>query len=168
MFSNLKMEENIIVKTETSYEKKTSLANENRLETLIKENWAVEIFWFPHNGFKLEDDYIWVRTFNKENNKVNVVPKGFYENEEWYDKMSQMALKMASPHITTYGWIVPYMQWASFKFIKHILYPEGHIYQDIAHAVHFRYYCLFYFLNVLNLVSAYLEKNVTQNTFNLL
>lgn len=87
MFFNLKMEENIIVKMEILYENKKVLVDEDRLNMFIKNNWVFEIFWFLYNGFKFEDDYIWVRIFNRINDKVNVVFKGFYENEEWYDKM---------------------------------------------------------------------------------
>lgn len=135
------MDPEIIVATTTSYPRMhETFGNEDKLRKIVEENWAVEIFWFPFNSFPfdLTNDEIWVRTFNKIPGSEKVEDAKFYETQDAHDRISQEALSIVSPLITSHESLVPLFQWLSFQSIRYILYPSRKIYQEIPHDIHFR------------------------------
>lgn len=109
------MDPEIIVATTTSYPRMhETFGNEDKLRKIVEENWAVEIFWFPFNSFP------------------------FDLTNDAHDRISQEALSIVSPLITSHESLVPLFQWLSFQSIRYILYPSRKIYQEIPHAIHFR------------------------------
>lgn len=108
----------IIVETTTSYPRmQETFGNEDKLRKIVEENWAVEIFWFPFNSFPfdLTNDEIWVRTFNKIAGSEKVEGAKFYETKDAHDRISQEALSIVSPLITSHESLVPLFQWLSFQ-----------------------------------------------------
>lgn len=117
----------IIVETTTSYPRmQETFGNEDKLRKIVEENWAVEIFWFPFNSFpfNLTNDEIWVRTFNKIPGSETVEDAKFYETKDAHDRISQEALSIVSPLITSHESLVPLFQLLSFQSIRYILFIQ--------------------------------------------
>lgn len=144
----LQMDPEVIVKTGTSYPNmKDVFYSKEKLQEILENNWAVEIFWFPFNSHPLDlsNDELWLRTFNKHRlqGTETVVSHWFYKIKEAYDFISQEALRIVSPFLRASDSCAPHIQWVSFQTLKHILYPSGDIYQELPNAIHFRLYILF-------------------------
>lgn len=141
----LQMDTEVIVKTGTSYLSMRDVFNsKDKLQEIIENNWAVQIFWFPFNSLPLDfsNDELWVRTFNKHclQGTEKVKSNKFYHIKKAYDFISQEGLRIVSPFITASDSCAPLIQWVSFQTLKHILYPSGEIYQELPNAIHFRLY----------------------------
>nr|XP_034307480.1 uncharacterized protein LOC105321767 isoform X1 [Crassostrea gigas] len=139
----IQMDPEVIVKTGTSYPSMHDVFySKDKLQEIIENNWAVEIFWFPFNSlpFDLSNDELWVRTFNKVRTQETekVVSHWFYKIKNAYDFISQETLRTVSPFIRAGDWCAPFIQWVSFHTLKHILYPRGEIYEELPNAIHFR------------------------------
>lgn len=139
------MDPEVIVKTGTSYPSMHDVFySKDKLQEIIENNWAVEIFWFPFNSlpFDLSNDELWVRTFNRVRTQETekVVSHWFYKIKNAYDFISQETLRTVSPFIRAGDWCAPLIQWVSFHTLKHILYPRGEIYEELPNAIHFRWY----------------------------
>lgn len=92
------MDPEVIVKTGTSYPSMHDVFySKDKLQEIIENNWAVEIFWFPFNSlpFDLSNDELWVRTFNKVRTQETekVVSHWFYKIKNAYDFISQETLR---------------------------------------------------------------------------
>ncbi|XP_061179400.1 uncharacterized protein LOC133188026 [Saccostrea echinata] len=143
----LKMDKELIIKTDNSYKPLKDVFKTTELKNIVTKNWAVQIFWFPFNAFPfgkydLEEDDVWVRTFNKEtlSDEENVKGKLYYALKAVSDYGTEEGLRIVSPYLTEYPKLVPIFQKSAFSAIKHLFYPEGPIYQELPHAVHFRKY----------------------------
>ncbi|XP_034316358.2 L-gulonolactone oxidase-like [Magallana gigas] len=141
----IQMDPEVIVKTGTSYPNmKDVFYSKEKLQEILENNWAVEIFWFPFNSHPLDlsNDELWLRTFNKHRlqGTETVVSHWFYKIKEAYDFISQEALRIVSPFLRASDSCAPHIQWVSFQTLKHILYPSGDIYQELPNAIHFRKY----------------------------
>ncbi|XP_062603066.1 uncharacterized protein LOC134264804 [Saccostrea cucullata] len=143
----LKMDEEIIVSTENSYGIMKNVFRANELEKIVKENWAVQMFWFPFNSYipfkkyHPENDDIWVRTFNKTTREGHDLEGFFYYVlKAALDLETEEALKIVSPFLTNNPSFTPLFQRSAFCVIKNAAYRTGPIYQEIPHAVHFRKY----------------------------
>lgn len=82
------MDPEVIVKTGTSYPSMHDVFySKDKLQEIIENNWAVEIFWFPFNSlpFDLSNDELWVRTFNRVRTQETVVSHWFYKIKNAYD-----------------------------------------------------------------------------------
>lgn len=137
----LQMDPEVIVKTGTSYlSMEDVFYSENKLQEIIENNWAVEIFWFPFNSLPadLSNDEIWLRTFNKHQGTEKAKGHWFYKIKDIYDLISQKALRTVSQFLRDSDSCAPLIQWVSFQTLKHILYPSGYIYQELPNAIHFR------------------------------
>ncbi|KAK3102691.1 hypothetical protein FSP39_013180, partial [Pinctada imbricata] len=140
------LEPEIIVKTENRYFDLPDLFyNVENMKKLVEENWSVEIFWFPYNSLSLfdyepKDDDIWVRIINKEKKSVKTETSTYYFWKDTKDSLTQEALAVVGPMIAGDPSLTPYYAWSAFKGLKHVIYKEGELYQELPHAVHFRKY----------------------------
>ena len=113
------------------------------MESLVKENWSVEMFWFPFNSISMhncspEEDEVWLRLINqKEGVQDKLENEDFYERQDKIDFITQQALKWLSPCIVEHPYLTPYVSLSAFQAIK-MAYPNGSIFQELPHAVHFR------------------------------
>jgi hypothetical protein len=136
----------IIVKTENLYYDLEDLFfNPASMKSLVENNWSVEILWFPYNSLSVFDyepknDDIWVRAINKVKNpkSVDLAEFSYYSWKDAKDSLTQEALQVVAPIIASNPGLTPYYLWSSFKALKHIIYPAGHLHQELPHAVHFR------------------------------
>lgn len=136
----------IIVKTENLYYDLEDLFfNPASMKSLVENNWSVEIFWFPYNSLSVFDyepknDDIWVRAINKVKNpkSVDLAEFSYYSWKDAKDSLTQEALQVVAPFIASDPGLTPYYSWSLFKALKHIIYPAGHLHQELPHAVHFR------------------------------
>jgi DNA-binding phage protein len=125
------------------------------IKKIVKENWSVQILWFPFNSLGLiagliqglpftniwqpRTDEVWMHT-------VNIVDT-YAETNRW-DKLqlkvqdtvqSVFAGELGSPLIGRYPFLVPAYLAAGFKIIKHAN-PEGKPQlEQLPYAIHFRY-----------------------------
>lgn len=142
----LKMEKEMIVETGNSYETLDKVFTAEKLKSIVEENWAVQIFWFPFNSFSfgkydVNEDDVWVRTFNeKDPEGEDLKDKLYYIKKAVSDYRTEEALRIVSPYLTKWPELVPIFQKSSFSAIKHLFYPEGKIFQELPNAVHFRKY----------------------------
>ncbi|XP_052681337.1 uncharacterized protein LOC128162190 [Crassostrea angulata] len=140
----LKMEPEIVVKTETLYYNLGEVfCYADKLKSLVENNWSTHIFWFPYNSLSVGDynpknDELWVRLTNKAPPSVDPEDWDFYTWRDTKDYISQSSLSAISPLMGELQSMVPYFNWVAFQSLKYVLYPSGEIHQEHAHSVHFR------------------------------
>ena len=138
------MEPEVLVRTETLYYNLGEVfCYADKLKSLVEDNWATHIFWFPYNSISLGDynpknDELWVRLTNKAPPCVDPEDWDFYTWRDTKDYISQSSLSAISPLLGEEQRLVPYFNWVSFQTLKYVLYPSGEIYQELPHSVHFR------------------------------
>lgn len=143
----LKMEPEIVVKTETLYYNLGEVfCYADKLKSLVENNWSTHIFWFPYNSLSVGDynpknDKLWVRLTNKAPPNVDPEDWDFYTWRDTKDYISQSSLSAISPLMGELQSLVPYFNWVAFQSLKYVLYPSGEIHQEHAHSVHFRSVC---------------------------
>lgn len=144
----LQLKPQSIVKVDNQYRKLGNLfSSDKNIEDLFEKNWSVEMFWFPFNSYSCDEVYdpkndeVWLRVINKVQVGENVKLKqeDYYNLKEKEDKISQEALLMATPILTDCPIFTPHITWLSLDILKKMINPTGPIYQQLPHAVHFRY-----------------------------
>lgn len=143
----IKVQDQICVSTEYRY---LSLGDyvynqSNLLQSLVNNNWSIEIFWFPFGSlgfsheYNPEDDQLYVRVINKINPENHTLAdKSFYALQDTKDKWSADMQKTSNNWMISYPSLTPTIGKAGFLAIKNVLYPEGTIHQELPQAIHFR------------------------------
>lgn len=146
----LQMEPEILVETQNLYCNLNDVFyNAEKMKSLAEENWSTQIFWFPYNSVSLIDyepkhDDLWIRLINKAPAGVDCEDWDFYLWRKSKDKVSQESLAAVSPFLAENPELTPYLSWASFKSLKYVLYPSGTMYQELPHAIHYRYVFIYH------------------------
>ncbi|KAK3099311.1 hypothetical protein FSP39_002463 [Pinctada imbricata] len=132
------------VKTENSYRKlKDIFQNAENMKELIENNWSVELFWFPFNsmspgrGYEPTNDEVWIRQINEEKRNVSLKGYCYYRWKNSLDCITQDALALTGPILAAHPSLTPYFSFSGFETIKHVIYREGPIYQQLPYAIHF-------------------------------
>lgn len=144
----LKLIPEFIVKVENRYMHLGDLFfNAENIKQIFENNWSVEMFWFPFNSLSFfsydpKHDRVLIRIINKESKKVKTETESYYEKKKRQDHWTQKALEIVSPHLVKHPHLTPEFAYASFRYLSNHIYPSGHdLYQELPHAVHFRYDC---------------------------
>ena len=140
------LEPETIVKTENKYVSLGAVLDESYMKNLVQSNWSVELFWFPFNSFNPlpffhydpKKDDVWMRLINKETNSVKTKGALYYAWKDAKDLATQKALSVVGPWIAGYPSLTPYYEWSAFETLKHVIYNEGALYQELPNAIHFR------------------------------
>ncbi|KAJ8306718.1 hypothetical protein KUTeg_015759 [Tegillarca granosa] len=142
----IKMEKQHIAESQNLYRTVEQVFYDpNYLKQIVENNWSVEIFWFPFNSFPIisydpKEEDVYMRIVNKTNKPGKLQPKSFYEDGARWDWLTQNSLVAGNHVLTEFIGITPFAQSSAFKLLKNQIYPEGTIYQELPHAVHFREY----------------------------